>query len=264
VNVIRPAHELGGIELDGYAIDIVLQGYPGKTVCHGGLGWSTVVLIRGRGHIALIDAGGFGIRRLLIERLRQRGLEAADVTDLLMTHAHYDHMVNWTLFGHARLVIGAHELSWALDEPWGETPVPELYVRDLKDWPTLHAAADGEEVLPGMTAHIAPGHTPGHLIYVLAGRERDVIFTGDAAKNRAELLCGRADMTYDASVSAATLATIGALWRRRLGSILVPGHDLPMVQRNGRPEYLGEREATITAWFGDDLETTTAIALTVK
>ena len=30
------------------------------------------------------------------------------------------------------------------------------------------------------------------------------------------------------------------------------------------PAYLGEREATIKAWFGDDLETTTSIELTVE
>jgi len=264
MGVIEAASAVRGIELGGYAIDILVQGYPGKTVCHGGLGWSTIVLIRGEGHVALVDTGGFGLRRLLLERLKQHGLKPADVTDLLLTHAHYDHIVNWTLFRHARMVIGADELTWAIDEPWGETPVPELYVRELKDWPTLHAARDGDEVLPRITARMAPGHTPGHLIYVLSGEEGDVIFTGDAAKNRAELLCGRADMTYDARVSAASIAAINGLWGRRPGSILVPGHDLPMVQKDGGVEYVGHREATITAWFGDDLETTTAFELTVK
>jgi hypothetical protein len=49
----------------------------------------------------------------------------------------------------ARIVIGAHEIAWAVKEPWGETPVPELYVRELQQWPTAHLAKDGEEVLPG-------------------------------------------------------------------------------------------------------------------
>jgi hypothetical protein len=31
-----------------------------------------------------------------------------------------------------------------------------------------------------------------------------------------------------------------------------------MVQEDGRTEYVGTREATIFAWFGDDLETTTS------
>ncbi len=250
-------------ELEGYRIDILVQGYPGKTVCHGGLGWSTIVLIRGRGRVALVDTGGFGVRKVLIEQLAHRGLKPADVTDLLLTHAHHDHCISWVLFPKARIVIGASELAWAAKEPWGETPVPELYVRELNTWPTVHKAADGEEAMPGITAHVAGGHTPGHLIYVLRGTERDVIFTGDAAKNRAELLTRKADMTYDPEVTAASIAHIWTLWRRRPGNVLVPGHDLPMTQTDGHTKYLVKREAGIKAWFGDDLETMTTIALTI-
>jgi len=251
------------MQIDGYEIDVLVQGYPGKTVCHGGLGWSTIVLIRGQGRVALVDTGGFGVRKLLIERLARHGLKPADVTDLLVTHAHHDHCINWTLFARSRIVVGAAELDWAVQEPWGETAVPELYVRELQTWPTVHKAKDGEEVLPGVTAHGAPGHTPGHLMFVLSGRERDVIFTGDAAKNRAELISGHADASYDAAVSSASIAKIWGFWRRRPGNVVVPGHDIPMVQKDGRTEYLGAREAAIKAWFGDDLETTTTIALTV-
>ena len=39
------------ITVGGFSIDILVQGYPGKTVCHGGLGWSTVALVRGQGRV---------------------------------------------------------------------------------------------------------------------------------------------------------------------------------------------------------------------
>ena len=143
-------------QIGGYDIDIVVQGFPGKTVCHGGLGWSTIALIRGHGRIALVDTGGFGVRKLLIDELARRGLKPTDVTDLLITHAHHDHCINWPLFKDARIVVGAHELAWAAQEPWGETPVPELYVRELQTWPSVHQAADGEDprrvVTPGAVA----------------------------------------------------------------------------------------------------------------
>jgi N-acyl homoserine lactone hydrolase len=174
-----------------------------------------------------------------------RDLKPTDVTDLLLTHSHHDHSVNWTLFRHARILIGAHELAWSVNEPWGETPVPELDVRELETWPSLQTVSDGDEVLPGTTAHLAPGHTPGHLIYLLNGSEQDVIFTGDAAKHRAELVSRTADMTYDARVTAGTIDMIWSIWRRRPGSIVVPGHDLPMTQEDGIPRYIGEREAAI-------------------
>ena len=44
------------ITVGGFSIDILVQGFPGKTVCHGGLGWSTVALVRGQGRVILIDA----------------------------------------------------------------------------------------------------------------------------------------------------------------------------------------------------------------
>jgi glyoxylase-like metal-dependent hydrolase (beta-lactamase superfamily II) len=251
------------MQVDGYDIDILVQGYPGKTVCHGGLGWSTIVLLRGHGRIALIDVGSFNIRGPLIERLAARGLEPRQVTDVLLTHSHWDHSVNWPLFKDARIVIGAKELAWSLEQPWGSTPVPELYVKELQRWPTVVTAEDNATVLPGITAHIAPGHTPGCLAFLLRGKDSDVIFTGDAAKNRAELVSGTTDMTYDAAVSRATIDMIWKVWRMRPGSIVVPGHDLPMVLDGDRPQYLGKREAAITSWYGDDLETTTLFELTL-
>jgi N-acyl homoserine lactone hydrolase len=251
------------MKINDYDLDIVVQGFPGKSVCHGGLGWSSVVLLRAQDRIVLIDTGGFSMRAMLIKRFAERGLKPADITDLLLTHSHHDHSVNWTMFPKARIVIGAHELEWSLTAPWGIGPVPELYMRELNTWPTLHKAAEGEEVFPGITAHLAPGHTPGHLVFVLHAGERDVIFAGDAAKNRAELVSGTADMTYDAAVSKASIEAIWKLWRKRPGNILVPGHDVPMVLENGKPKYIDTREAAISAWYGDDMETTTLFKLTV-
>jgi glyoxylase-like metal-dependent hydrolase (beta-lactamase superfamily II) len=251
------------IQIGGYEIDIVVQGFPGKSVCHGGLGWSTIALVHGQGRLGIVDGGTFGMRIMLQERLKKRGLGPKSVTDMFLTHSHYDHSVNWTMFNHARIVIGAHELEWSLKEPWGETPVAELYMKELNTWPTLHRAQDGEEVFPGMTAYVAGGHTPGHLIFVLRGADRDVIFTGDAAKNRAEMVAGKADMTYDAKVTAASLEMIWKFWRARPNNVLVPGHDVPMVLKDGKPEYIATREAAVKSWFGRDLETTQLFNLTM-
>ncbi len=117
-------------------------------------------------------------------------------------------------------------------------------------------------MLPGITAHDAPGHTPGHLIFMLTGAEHDVILTGDAAKNRAELLSLTADMTYDPAISRASMEEIWALWRRRPGTILIPGHDVPMRLEHGAPVYIAERTAGVRAWFGEDLDEMRLFSLT--
>jgi N-acyl homoserine lactone hydrolase len=99
------------MKIDDYEIDIVVQGFPGKSVCHGGLGWSTVVLLRAHGRLALIDTGNMSMRTMLIKRFADRGVKPADITDLLLTHSHHDHSANWTMFPKARIVIGA-PMSW--------------------------------------------------------------------------------------------------------------------------------------------------------
>jgi hypothetical protein len=68
-------------------------------------------------------------------------------------------------------------------------------------------------------------------------------------------------MTFDAAQSAASIESIWRFWQEKPGSVLVPGHDVPMVQSDGRPEYLGKRDAAVMAWFGEDLETTTLFRL---
>jgi N-acyl homoserine lactone hydrolase len=248
-------------EAGGYLIDILVHGYPGRSVCHGSLGWSTIVLLRGHGHVALIDVGSFGVRHILQQKLKDLGLKPEDVTDVILTHAHYDHMINWTMFSNASIHISGSELDWSLTAPWGKTPVPELYVKELAQWNTLKRIEPGLELLPELVAHHAPGHTPGHLVFVLKGLTRDIIFTGDAAKNRAELLSHRADMSLNEQDSAATIARIWGLWAEKPGSVLVPGHDLPMSLHDGQPVYLGEREAGIKAWFSTDLEQTTEFSI---
>ena len=227
-----------------------------------GLGWCSVILLRGRGHIALLDPGAFGARRIVRARLAELGVALDDVTDVLVSHSHFDHCVNWPLFGNSRIVIGADEMRWSITQA-DKDLVPQLYVRELNELPRAHLAHDGEEVLPGITAHLTRGHTPGHLTYILHGSDRDAIFTGDAAKNRAELLSHQADLTYDAALSTQSIDVIWAWWRERPNSVLVPGHDIAMVQDHGVCRYLEPRAATITAWYGEDLKNVSVIDLVV-
>ena len=251
-------------EIGGWRIEIVVQGYPGKSVCHGGLGWSTIALLRGHGRTALVDVGSFSQRSLIAARLGAHGLSPASVTDVLLTHSHWDHSINWVMFPNARIVVGAKELAWALKEPWGTSPVPELYVRELDRSAQTSLVNAGDEPLPGITVRDAPGHTPGHITFVLDGGARDVVFTGDAAKNRAELLSLTADMSYDQGISRSSMQAIWDAWRKKPGTILVPGHDVPMLLQDGKPAYIGERAAAISSWFGETLDQTRLFDLTSR
>ncbi|ANN79067.1 MBL fold metallo-hydrolase [Bordetella flabilis] len=240
-----------------YKLDVLINGYPGRSLFHGSLGWSTTTLLRGEGRHILVDVGAFGARHLLARQLAELSVSAADITDVVLTHAHYDHSVNFTLFPNATVWIGDRELAWAAAQPPGFDPLPELYVRELSVSPRVRRIADGESFLPGFTAMASPGHTPGHLLFYVTAAAQPLLFTGDAAKNRAELLSKTVADTYDMAVSQATLELIWETWRRTPDTLLIPGHDLCMrLDDQGLPVYVGERRAALNAWFGQNLEPT--------
>jgi N-acyl homoserine lactone hydrolase len=245
-----------------YRIDVLVQGFPGRAVCHGGLGWSTIALLRSETRNILIDVGAFGIRKPLAKQLMAVGIAPADITDVVLTHAHYDHVINFVLFERATVWIGADELAWAAAQPPRFDPLPELYVDALDSDPRVRRVHDGEEFLPGIRAVSAPGHTPGSLVFYLTGNAVPVIFTGDAAKNRAELISRKVDASIDDAVSTASIDVIWKLWRAVPETIVIPGHDLSMrLDQHGAPVYLSERKVGISAWFAETLEQTTVFDL---
>jgi N-acyl homoserine lactone hydrolase len=240
----------------------LVQGYPGKSTHNGGLGWSSVTLVRHGDRLLLADTGSFGMRPLVADRLAEHRVAPADVTDILLSHVHYDHAANYLLFPQAQIWISAAELEWAAERGPAFDAVPELYSAELARNPQTRLINGDGEILPGIEAFAAPGHTPGSTVYRICGPDSTLLFTGDAAKNRAELLSGDVDMTLDRVASMQTVSKIGEIWRERPGTVLVPGHDLPMRWSSNGPDYLAHRAAGIRSWFGDDLSTTTHFTLT--
>ncbi len=168
-----------------YRIDVLVQGFPGKAVCHGGLGWSTIALLRSDHRNILIDVGAFGIRKPLESQLKAIGIAPDDITDVVLTHAHYDHSINFVLFDRATVWIGAKEIAWAAAQPPGFDPLPELYVQALATDPRVKRVHEGEEFLPGIVAFDAPGHTPGSLVFHLTANDS----AGDLHRRRRQEPC---------------------------------------------------------------------------
>jgi glyoxylase-like metal-dependent hydrolase (beta-lactamase superfamily II) len=171
--------------------------------------------------------------------------------------------VNFTLFPKARIWIGEIEMDWAAAQPPGFNPLPELYVQELVRSKQVTKVTSGQEFIPGIYAYAVPGHTPGHLLFVLNNGEQDILFTGDSAKNRAELLSRKVIDTDDAAESAQSIELIWQYWRQKPGNLLIPGHDLTMsLDSEGQPQYLGVREAGIRVWFTESIEHSDSIDLT--
>ena len=247
---------------NSWRVDVLVQGYPGKSKEQGGLGWSTVALARGPGgRIALLDTGRVGLRKVLLDRLKAAGVAPGDVTDVLITHVHYDHSENWSMFPRATIHAPAAELDWALAQPDGTPTLSEFSLKALAECPRLHRLSEGPTGLPGITSFEAPGHSPHHLVFVLEG-DPPTIFSADVAKNRAELATAKADMSMDPVVHARSIARLLEEWSARPGALMLVGHDLPMVLDSaGRPIAHGSQRNSVDGWLGATLEDVTHFPL---
>lgn len=139
------------------------------------------LLVRMPKHLVLIDAGyGVAGRSVVRQSLSLIGVSPDDVTDVLITHAHPDHvgglidLEHRSAFPKARIWMSAKAWTFMHHEGDVRTEVPaiEAQVRTFKP---------GLEVLPGITSVALPGHTPGQVGYVIASQGDKLVDTGDIA-----------------------------------------------------------------------------------
>jgi N-acyl homoserine lactone hydrolase len=211
-----------------YTLHSLVDGFPGKSSSHGAFGWSSLWLLQDGDRRVLIDAGPPAYIPLIHEGLAEHGLTTADITDVLVTHLHWDHVGNFTMYPHATTWVGEEELAWAATQPAGTKFIPDLHVQELlRRTEGVERMHDAQEVLPGITAIASPGHTPGHLAFHVETAERSHVFAGDAVKNVFELNTLQVDSTMDADASHASVDRLRSLLRDTDG-LLVPGHDVAL------------------------------------
>lgn len=132
----------------------------------------------------------------LVDALSLAGVEPSDVTDVVFTHAHPDHLwgmiddFDELVFPDANYYMNSIEWDyWRADDTLANTPearqsfvvgaqnrLPYLEDRiQLFNW--------GDEVLPGLEALDTHGHTPGHTSFAVHQGSQSVVVLGDALTN---------------------------------------------------------------------------------
>lgn len=232
-----------------YELTTLMAGFPGRSTCHGGLGWNTVALLQGHGETVLVDPGGYGYRAPLLERLAELGVERDAVTAVAVTHCHWDHLCNYTLFPQARVIISGTELDWAAKQPVGTWELPELHVERLAASADVVRVGEGDEPLPELRVIDTPGHTPGHVGFCVPLTDgHTAIFIGDAIKNEVEFTTGVPDMTLDERASRATIRRIRSMMVQDPELILVCGHDRQLSLVDGAVVAHTRLEAGMKIW----------------
>lgn len=177
--------------------------------------------------LVLVDSGGgtvFGPDLgLLAGNLAAVGVRPEDIDTILMTHLHPDHVGGLTdsaagaVFPNAELIVHASEQTY-----WSDPGVLANATGDqAKQWIQLTlatlAAYRGRtrlitkgEVLPGITAMPAPGHTPGHTGWLVTSGGESLLIWGDLVH-----LQGIQFMYPEAGMSSVDVDSAQAITTRR-------------------------------------------------
>lgn len=250
-SVVGESPVVGGAPAQ-YVAHPLVEGFPGKSASHGAFGWSSMWLLDDGTRRVLVDAGQPAYIPLIHAGLERLGLTPDDVTDVLLTHMHWDHVSNFTMFQNAVTWVGEAELKWAAEQPAGTPFIPDLHVQELlRRREGVERMSAGQEVLPGIHAVASPGHTPHHLAFFAERTAQPLVFAGDSVKNIHELATSEVDSTMDADASVRTIERLRSLMRDTDG-VLLPGHDVGLALDGAEVLRLRQQRARI-GFFADAL-----------
>jgi glyoxylase-like metal-dependent hydrolase (beta-lactamase superfamily II) len=181
--------------------DVLLAGSPGPNVA------STCTLVRDGSVAAVVDPGLAPSQEAILAPLRALGLDASDVTDVVISHHHPDHCLNVALFPRARV----HD-HWAIYDFAGR-------------WDDVEC--EGRVLTSSVQLIRTPGHTEEDLSTVVGTPEGVAVLTH----------LWWTDATPVEDPYAPDPAVLHASRERVLGfaDVIVPGHGVPFAPSASTP-----------------------------
>ncbi|MFJ3758423.1 N-acyl homoserine lactonase family protein [Streptomyces sp. NPDC090080] len=153
-------------------------------------------VVRDERHFLLVDTGfpqemarrrGRTLFRDPVDALTDLGVAAEDVSDVVITHMHYDHAGNLDRFPHARIHLQKDELQFCtgpamrhrvVRRPFEPVNIKTAVQGLFEDHLVLHSGQ--AEIIPGVTVHSVPGHTPGTQVVRVPTARGWVVLASDA------------------------------------------------------------------------------------
>jgi glyoxylase-like metal-dependent hydrolase (beta-lactamase superfamily II) len=203
-----------------------------------------VWLIRGGGHTILFDSGfhrdtftkEFPMQDYLHpdDAVATAGVRPEDVTDVIISHAHWDHMGGIDLFPKATVWIQHDEYRYYTGDAWqkggNHGGIDPLDVMELVKLNTEHrlrfVEGDDAEILPGIRAYTGSRHTYDSQYLCITGHPTWVL-ASDNAYFYLNLTEHLASATFSDADHAANIAQ-----QKRMAELagspdrVVPGHDI--------------------------------------
>jgi glyoxylase-like metal-dependent hydrolase (beta-lactamase superfamily II) len=209
---------------------------------------NTFVFVEDDGQVTLVDAGAKRAPKKVVAGLAHIGVAPDDVTRLLVTHAHPDHVGGLSgLRGRTGATVAVHERDAAYVRE-GKGPVLDhstlggrLMRRKGKSAPTPvdDELVDGQvlDVAGGLRVLHTPGHTPGHI--ALLHEPSRVLITGDSVLNAFNRM----------RWPAGWLCTDAALNRRTASALADADYEVAAFTHG--PEIRDRARETVRGWLAE-------------
>ncbi|AEF84055.1 methyl parathion hydrolase [Treponema primitia ZAS-2] len=184
---------------------------------------TNVFLIRSPGKIILVDTG-FG--RTIFDSMKTLGTSPDQVDAVLLTHMHGDHIGGlqkngMPLFPKAKVYLAQQEKDFWV-KPGANPSASEAlapYGNRVETFRPGELGSTLTELLPGIKAIAAFGHTPGHTAFLVESEGKKIILWGDVMHaGPIQFPLPDQSVTYDTDPAAA------ALTRRRILEYATANH----------------------------------------
>ncbi|WFR99316.1 MBL fold metallo-hydrolase [Rhizobium tumorigenes] len=179
------------------------------------------LLVQSGNQKILIDTGlGPSAHGVLLESLAKAGSKPEDISDVLITHVHGDHIGGLVkadgslAFANATIRISAPDWTWLQTQPKMAALVTAIT-------PKVKIFAPGDSVAEGITSVPIKGHTPGHVGYQIVSGKKRLLDIGDTAHSSIVSLA-----EPDWAMGFDNDAAEGKVSRREILSQLAKDHEL--------------------------------------
>lgn len=161
--------------------------------------------------------------------LRNAGVDPAEIRMVIVTHLHFDHASNLSLFEGADVVVQRREIEYA------RAPLP-VHAAGYVDPDGLAGVSTGPrwtlvegdaEVVPGVTVMLTPGHTPGLQSVLVSTRQGPMIIASDNVPLWANWVGEPSGPSRHPGLGYVDLREYYASLARLedLSAVILPGHD---------------------------------------
>ena len=164
-------------------------------------------------HLVLFDTG-MGAQKMfgpttgrLLKSMTEAGIQPGQIDAIAITHAHINHIgglvnaANQRLFPNAKVYLSQADFDfWTDDKDPKKNKDFVAHARKnllpYKD--RIVFIKDGQEIVPGVTAIATPGHTVGHMVFMLNSDGKQACFVGDLTHHQILLVeRPRLEFAYD-------------------------------------------------------------------